>query len=127
MKVFSGKCCLCDVGFPSGIKDFRTGDELYTGDIVLLYSVDYPNTDIEHWNCHGMTIIVADQYTSYTTGVITPNQTPFKPFCMGVKCVDFPSKQWKVQLIKSFKDVVDGEHFPSYGFSYKTLQLENNM
>lgn len=36
MKVFSGKCCMCDVGFPSGIKDFRTGDELYTGDIVLL-------------------------------------------------------------------------------------------
>lgn len=119
MQVWSGKCCLCDVGLPSGLKDFATEEELHTGDIVLLYFVHYPETDSEFWECRGMTTIVADQYTTYTTGVIEEAPLPFKPFCMGVRSVDFPNEQWKLQLIKMYSDVIEGEHWPRYGFSYK--------
>lgn len=119
MQVWSGKCCLCDVGIPSGLKDFATEEELHTGDIVLLYCVYWPNTDIEFWKCTGMTVIVSDQYTTYTDGRIEENPLPVQPYCMGVKSINFPNEEWKIQLIKKHSDVVDGEHWPAYGFNYK--------
>lgn len=120
MHVYSGVCRMCDVGIPSGMFCYKTEEELFTGDIVLLYSVEYAGTDFEFWNCYGLTVIVADQYTTYNGGdIIEVNPLPFKPFCMGVKSVDFPSDQWKLQRIKSFVDVIDGEHWPKYGFNYK--------
>lgn len=120
MQIWSGKCCLCDIGVAAGLKDCSTGEDLHTGDIVLIYNVHYPDTDSEFWECCGMTAIVSDQYTTYTTGEIVPNQLPIKPFCMGVKTVDFPNDTWKIQLVKKYSDVIENEHWPKYGFSFKT-------
>lgn len=119
MQVWSGKCCLCDVGLPSGLKDFATDEELHTGDIVVMYAVYWPDTDSESWNCCGLSAIVANQYTTYTTGVIEENPLPVQPFCMGLKSVEFQSDVWKLQLVKKHTDVIEGEHWPAYGFSYK--------
>lgn len=93
--VYSGKVRLCSCGRPAGFKDIAD-DPLFTGDIVITYTDSYG----PQW----LTVIVSEGDETYP---------------MGLKTVpmDEPG-QWRVKRLKEFKDVVAGEHWPAWGFSY---------
>lgn len=119
MKIFSGECCLCDVGIPTNLVEWD-GADLYTGDIVQVWYGNYIGTDVEQWlPVRRLSVVVADQYqtigtpTGYTHKLIDPNPVPYT---MGIKNAGV---DWKVVRVKSYKDVVVGEHWPEYGFSYR--------
>ena len=120
LRIFSGKCCLCDVGIP--VNAFSTwGDpvEIHTGDIVIVWHGDYIGTDIESWTpTDGMTAVVASHYQSFSDDVIELRREACEPFAMGIKDCGFNHPEWRVQVVKKFSDVVPGEHWPVYGFSY---------
>lgn len=125
MKVFSGRCCFCDVGRPTGNQDMH-GNELFTGDIVQLWNGHFIGTELEEWfPCSGLTAIVAEQYQSYARAygevdhVLVDDDA--KPFTMGIKSIGVQGGDWKVSLVKSHKDIVEGERFISYGFSFRSI------
>jgi hypothetical protein len=120
LKVFSGDSCFCDVGMYTGyITSYGHEVELHTGDIVLVWHGDYLGTDVETWTpLDHLTIVVANQYQSFTDGSIT-TLPDSEPFVMGIRDCGFADPAWKVQLLKSHKDVIEGEHWKSFGFSYK--------
>lgn len=119
LKIFSGNCCMCDTGIPTGEKDIH-GRELFTGDVVQLWHVNCEGTEFEQMLPEdGLTAIVAEQYSSFqgkAPEVINENPTPFT---MGIKAIGVQGGKWRVSLVKSHKHVVVGEHFPQFGFNYK--------
>jgi hypothetical protein len=120
LKVFSGKCCLCDVGVDTGATD-ASGQHIHTGDIVMVYHGDYVGTDLESWNpCGGLTAVVSDQYQSYADGKIeeTGNNNPF---VMGIRDCGFNDPKWQIRIVKKYFDVIDGEHWKAYGFNYRKV------
>lgn len=126
IKVWSGNCCLCDVGIPVNAKS-TWGDpiELHTGDIIILWRGDYLGTDLEQWMpCSDLTVVVADQYQSFSDGSISILSKNPEPFPMGIKKCGFDSPEWKIQVVKKYSDVVDGEHWPAYGFSFGYIKAE---
>lgn len=119
MKIYSGSCCLCDVGIDSGQEDMH-GDRLFSGDIVQLWHGNYVDTDMEEWlPSSGLTAIVGNQYQSYSDGSVDLIDESPDLFTMGIANCGIQNKDWKVSLVKSHKDVIEGERFPSYGFNYK--------
>lgn len=128
LKVFSGKCCLCDVGIPTMAKT-TYGDpvELHTGDIVILWNGRYLGTDNEFWNASdSLTAIVANQYQSYSDGTIILKDKNPLPFAMGIKDCGFNDPEWRIQLVKKYTEVIPGEHWKAYGFSYDFSQLADD-
>jgi len=123
MKVFSGTCCQCDVGRPTGEKDMY-GKELFTGDLVILLHGNYVGTDLETWfPSGGLHFITANQYQSYSNGVIKIRDKDAKPFTMGIADVGVQGGEWKVILAKSHKDVIEGERYPEcFGLEFKKTQ-----
>lgn len=122
LKVFSGECCQCDVGIPVGHEDMH-GNPLHTGDIVQLWSGDYIGTDLEQWTpTDHLTCVVSDQYQSYTSGRIEEKDNP-RPFVMGIKDAGFGSPEWKVRIVKSHADVIQGEHWTAFGFRFDTADI----
>lgn len=120
LKVFSGDSCMCDVGIPVNAKStFGIEVELYTGDIVIPWSGSYIGTDSEQWTPHGLTVIIAKQYQSFTNGDIKLREEPHEMFVMGIATCGFNSPDWKVQRVKKYSDVVNGEHWQDYGFNYR--------
>lgn len=114
--VYSGKCRQGDVGEPTSLKDF-TGADLFVGDIVIISTID------EFGICsnNGLTVVVSDKYTTYSNGEHRIKEGEVEHFVMGIKSVDFMGKdaeKWIVKRVKSFKDVIVGEHWTDYGFSY---------
>ncbi len=127
LKLFSGKCCLSDLGIPMLVRD-QWGDPLHvhTGDIVQIYSKDYPQDEDCPWNdYHELTAVVSNQYTTYSNGTIQRNKQPVEPFVMGLKSVDFKDGKWAVRVLKKWADVVDGERWPAFGFSYQFVDDEH--
>lgn len=109
LKVYSGQCPMCNVGNPTDLKD-ANNQPLFTGDIVALIS-----QDIHYRNVCGITVIVSNQFQAYSDG--TGDLTPF---VMGIRSVDVGNDpHWEVHLVKSHKDVIEGEHWKAYGFHYK--------
>lgn len=120
LRVFSGKCCLCDVGIPVKAKS-TWGDpvEIHTGDIVILWHGDYLGTDIETWTpTDGLTAVVSCDYQSFSDGTVQLRDTSEDAFAMGIKDCGFLHPQWRVQVVKKYSDVIPGEHWTQYGFSY---------
>lgn len=118
LKVFSGECCLCDVGIPADAVDMN-GKELHTGDIVHLWHVHYPGTDSEQWHtAGGLTAVVCHQYQSYSNGNVEMHSAHDAPFVMGIKAIAWSDPEWRVEIVKKFGDVIVGERWPAYGFSY---------
>lgn len=112
LKVWSGQCCLCDIGKPV------PGTEFHTGDIVLVWHGQWIGTDAEIWTpCDGLSVVVSDQYETFSNGEINEASDP-KPFVMGIKGKGFDDDDWDIRLIKKYSDVVIGEHWPNYGFRY---------
>ena len=119
MKIYSGNCCMCDVGIPTGEVDMH-GNELFSGDIVQLWHGNYIGTDFEEWYpSSGVTAIVGDQYQSYTDGKVELIDSNPDLFTMGIAKCGVQNHEWKVSLIKSYKDIVVGEKYISYGFNFK--------
>lgn len=119
MRIYSGTSCFCDVGIETGETDMH-GESLFTGDIVQLWHGNYIGAECEEWlPSSGITAIVANQYTSYSDGTIKLNEGENKPFTMGIARCGVQNHEWKVSLVKSHKDIIPGERFPSYGFNYK--------
>lgn len=122
MRIFSGACCVCNTGISTGELDWN-GNELYTGDIVQIWHGDYLDTDQEQWLPeNGLTVIVANQYTT----TIINHQVVHKlidenpiPYTMGIKNIGVQGDDWRVLRVKSHKDVVNGEHWPEFGFNFK--------
>jgi hypothetical protein len=124
LKVFSGECCKCDAGTPIAEK-CQSGADLHTGDIVLLWHGEYLETEIECWYPNEyLTVIVTDQYTSYSDGSIVKNTDDKQPYAMGIKSCGFNAPEWRIQLVKKWSDVVEGEHWPAFGFSYRMVDVE---
>jgi hypothetical protein len=120
LKVHSGKSCLCDVGVKIGHQDY-SGVDLHTGDIVIVWHGNWIGTDNEFWDaCDGLTVVVMDQYQSFTDGSVKRQDGPNAPFVMGIRGCGFDDPEWRVRVVKKFFDVVPGEHWPAYGFSYRT-------
>jgi hypothetical protein len=109
MYVFSGNCLSGECGLPTGLKDWK-GDELRTGDIVLIQKDG-------HVPDH-LTVVVTDKWTTYSGGTYVAKDGPEKFFVMGIK--DALPDDWAIVLVKSVGDVVPGEHWDAYGFNYRT-------
>ena len=130
MVVKSGKCVLCDVGTETGMVD-RYGKKLCTGDIVIAFTEDKDGfTDISK----GLTVIVVDQYQSYAGGNIVLKNDSGKPFAMGIKeadiqCGDEDNPEikywWNLLKVKDHSDIIGGEHWKEYGFSYAEIDKDN--
>lgn len=117
LKVHSGNCCLCEVGIETGATD-ASGLPVHTGDIVSLYSL--LNRETDEWDLtRPLTVVVANQFTSYSDGTVCLNAGPLEFFTMGIKSEGISSPEWRVVIVKKFNDVVPGEHWPGYGFSYR--------
>lgn len=96
MNVYSGEVLMCQTGLPTRFKD-DYGKTLYTGDIVFTFKDNYIP---DH-----LTVVVSDGEG---------------PFIMGIKeSAKDNHDGWNVLKVKDHSDVVDGEHWEAYGFSFK--------
>lgn len=119
MRIYSGNCCMCDVGMATGKVDMN-GEELFTGDIVQLWHGTNIGTDIEEWMpSDGLTAIVANQYQSYSDGSVVLLDQNAPAFTMGIANKGVSSEEWHVSLIKSHKEIIVGERFKAFGFNYR--------
>ena len=118
LRIYSGECCMCDIGVPVGAKDFNDRD-LHTGDIVIIYQESYIGTEFESWIQHGMTAVVSDQYKSFSDGSIKEKQGKPVPYVMGIYGCGFDDSEWQIHIIKKYTDVIDGEHWKEFEFNYK--------
>ncbi len=114
MHVYSGNCRLCDVGVGTGFKDLG-GKPLNTGDIVVTFT----ENDLGVQYLGGLTVVVSDQYQSYSDGTHRLKDGEPEFFVMGIRSVDLDEAgAWKVQKLKGFESVVAGENWPDYGFRF---------
>lgn len=119
IQIYSGTCCLTDIGAPTGQEDFN-GHALHVGDIVQIWHGNYIGTDFEEWHpSDGLTAIVRSQYQSYTSGNIELLPEPWGIFTMGIAGVGIQGGDWRVKLVKSHDMIVSGERFMAYGLNFK--------
>ncbi len=114
--VLSGKCRIGDIGEPTPLKDISNND-LFVGDIVITSVID----EFGICNNCGLSVVCSDKWTSYSNGEHIAKEGDIEYFVMGIKNIDFmgrDSNKWMVQRVKSFNDVIVGEHWEDYGFSY---------
>jgi hypothetical protein len=117
MYLYSGKCRQCKTGIPTALTDIND-KPLFTGDIVMLLLKPSWYTENEPYCPEGLTTITANHYTTYSDGSHVENTQDLEPFVMGIKSEQLGGK-WHVLKVKSYQDVVDGEHWPEFGFNYK--------
>lgn len=121
MFIYSGKCRLCEVGIPTGKKDCK-GMDLYTGDLVVVFSVG--EDGILDYVSENTSPILIEQYTS----VLFANEVehiklkePSEPYAMGIKTegLDLEDSPWNVMKIKDHKEIVENEKWSSYSLTFK--------
>ena len=126
--VFSGECLVAVCGLPTGFRDM-CGYELFTGDIVVVFTVREYGDDRESLDYlpSGLTAVVSDEWVTtreLLSGERTYRRKEGAPefFVMGIKNVpmDEPG-QWRVMRVKEWSDVIEGERWPAYGFSYQPV------
>ncbi|HEL4828959.1 TPA: hypothetical protein UOC34_000125 [Stenotrophomonas maltophilia] len=111
LSVFSGDCLKAVCGIDTGHKDMH-GNSLHTGDIVQVYTENYGPDEL--------TVVVGDEWTTYSNGTIERNAGPVEYFVMGIKGVPLEDTgEWRVRKLKGFEEVVLGEHWRAYGFNYR--------
>lgn len=117
LMVHSGNCCLCEIGINTGVTD-HAGREVHTGDVVSLYSL--VNGDDDYWELvQPLTVVVCNQFQSFSDGTVKLIESTAEFFTMGIKSIGIASDEWRVSIAKKFHDVVPGEHWSTYGFSYR--------
>lgn len=117
MYIYSRKCRQGDCGEKTPLKD-SMGKPLFVGDIVILSSIK-DNNEITLTNY--LTAIVSDKYTSYSNGEHKTKEDDVEYYVMGIRdvgYVDNDNKDWRVDKLKSYDEIVEGEHWKSYGFNY---------
>lgn len=107
LEIYSGKVCLGRAGVETGVRDLR-GRPVNTGDIVILYHDDGPDCSI--------------RVSSPLTVVVQHDDGDF--YTMGIRSVGVSSEEWPVEIAKKYHDVVPGEHWPEWGFSYRAAAEE---
>lgn len=123
LRIYSGNCRQSDVGLATGIKDID-GNDLYTGDIVTLWhQTDWDDVAYSR----GITVVTSDQWQSYSDGSHVEKTDALQFFVMGVKSVSIgEDKEWLVKRVKSFNDVINGEHWKDYGFNFREEPMTSN-
>jgi hypothetical protein len=121
LAVFSGVCLEAVCGTPIGANDMH-GEPLHTGDIVSIFTVDERITEygpsVEHFP-DGLTVVVSDEWTTYSNGTYVRKDGAPEFFIMGIKSVPLRDPgEWRVIKVKSYEDVLLGERWPAYGFNY---------
>lgn len=114
--IMSGNCRMGDVGEPTPLKDCMDKN-LFVGDIVIVSIIDQFGINSNA----GLSVVCSDKYISYIDGTHEIKTDEITYFIMGIKNVDFMNvnnKTWLVKRIKSFEDVIVGEHWKDYGFNY---------
>jgi hypothetical protein len=127
LAIFSGECLLAVCGLPIGFRDMH-GTELFTGDIVLIFTVRQCGDDPEALSYlpDHLTAVVSDEWATFNTGrderdFIRKGGSP-EFFVMGIKSVPLHEPgEWRVMRVKRWSDVIAGEHWTDYGFNYRTL------
>lgn len=122
--IFSGNCLLGICGEPAGFKDMD-GKPLHVGDIVQTFTVARREDDDGEWMDFmgdNLTAVVSDEWESTRHGdtmVYQRKSGGGRYYVMGIRSIpmDQPG-QWRVRLVKSHRDVIDGEHWPDYGLRY---------
>lgn len=122
MYVYSGKCRLCECGLKTSLISM-SGKKLKTGDVVVSYVADNNNI----LSClGGLSVVVCDQWQSYSDGthkiISKYNKSKDIPdaFIMGIKKVKL-GKDWHAECVKACEDVIVGEHWKDFGFSYNNI------
>lgn len=123
MYVYSGKCRLCNCGEKTDVPD-HSGESLTTGDIVMVYTVN--NFGVSNFD--GLSVVVSDQWESYSDGKHVLKDGEPEYYVMGIKDVEleddspiFPDYSWRVCRLKRAEDVIDGEHWKDFGFRYSEV------
>lgn len=117
MYIYSGKCRMGTVGQPTNLKDWRD-KPLFVGDIVTIAT--HEGTIM----FDGLSAVVGDEWQTYwsITGEhgFVQKYGEVNHYIMGIKNVDFVAEdsKWIVIKVKDYSDVIDGEHWKDYGFSY---------
>jgi len=114
--VLCGECREGNVGEATNLCD-TNGSPLYVGDIVCLATKDSFGI-----SCfYGISVVVSDRWTTYSNGTHEEKLGLITHFVMGIKDVDFMAddSEWYVKKVKSHSDVISGEHWIDYGFSYQ--------
>jgi hypothetical protein len=110
MYIYSGTVRLGICGTKTPFTDVY-GKHLFVGDIVV--------THTDGW-CAGMTAVVDNSFISYSDGTHVINtKDALTQFVMGIRGLeDDPTGTWKVNKIKDWSDVIEGEKWSNFGFSY---------
>ena len=120
LAVYSGECFQGVIGYPTTMVNAK-GERLYIGDIVMVYHKMYPNLKFHPTASGHFTCVVDNRYKTYTDGKIE-NQDG-SCFVMGIAnvCEDcnLNNDEWSVITVKSYKDVIEGEHWKAFGFNYR--------
>ncbi len=125
--VYSGECNMGRVGDPVGEND-ANGKPLYVGDIVQLVEGRCIGTDIESWMpLDRLTAIVSDQFVTYQDDIMELKEGDPEYFCMGIKSCGIDNPKWQIWIVKSHRDVIEGEHWPNFGFSYRRSAMADAM
>lgn len=120
--MFSGDCIKGICGEAVGFCDMA-GEPLHVGDIVQTFVVKERKGDGCEWlDMMGdkLTVVVSDEWSTYSDGRHLRNKDGRGYFVMGIASVpmDDPG-HWRVRLVKSHRDVIEGERWPAYGFNYR--------
>lgn len=110
--VFSGKVPLCEIGKPTTLID-RDGRPLFTGDIVTIFTVDSDDNIRHSSEVLSCVLELTEEKDLSLHGVTRPG-----PWVMGIRDVDLSNSQWRVLRLKSWKNVIKGEHWEDYEFSF---------
>ena len=109
MRVYLGNCEHGECGIETTLIDCCE-EELAVGDIVSTATKD----KFGIMSFYGLSVVVDDRPDLY--GATMKNN----PFIMGLAEVDVNNDEgWNIKKVKSWEDVVDGEHWKDFGFNYK--------
>lgn len=110
MHIYSGKVFLCVAGIETGACDMRD-KPLHTGDIVVLYLDEGPDQPLQV--AAPLTVVVQHEDGDFYT--------------MGIRGSGVTSPMWPVEIAKKYSDVVPGEHWSAYGFSYREARSSSEI
>ena len=118
MFVYSGKVKLCEVGLPIGKED-DLGSPIYTGDIVLLYTM-YDNCLVGINTIENATVVVFDQYG----GLSNKPENVVNAYPMGIKdAFLWEDPTWNVRILKKHDVVVNNEQWYSSVITFKEEEI----
>lgn len=119
MRIYSGNCYLGTCGTPLGVVDVD-GNGLFSGDIVVIWSDSgYYKSDFR--------VCLYHEYEQTSSGEINIVDM-CGPWIYGLKSVPLLENVgeregeysgWNVLKMKSWEDVVDGEHWAALGINYR--------